>query len=82
MTRNKKLIAAAAIGLLVATWAIVLVIGLFFEPSLALWLGIVTAAALATEAALWVGAAFAGIALFAKVRARLRLRGGPAARSG
>jgi hypothetical protein len=79
MTRNKKAIAAiAAIALLVITWSIVLVVGVFFRPSLPVWVAIVTAAALATEAALWIGAGIAGITLFQKVRNRLRLRSGGA----
>lgn len=77
MTRNKKAIAAiAAVALLVLTWSAVLIVGVFFEPDLALWVGIVTAAAIATEAALWVGAGIAGIALFQRIRDRLRLRSG------
>jgi hypothetical protein len=69
MTRSKKVIAAlAAVALLVLTWAAVLIVGLFFKPSLAVWFGIVTAAAIATEVALWVGAAIAGIALFQHIR--------------
>jgi hypothetical protein len=72
---NVKLIATCtAFGLLALTWFAVLVVGVFFEPSRAAWLGIVTAAAIATEVAIWVGASIAGIALFARVREKLRLR--------
>ncbi len=79
MTRNKKTIAAvAAVALLVLTWSVVLIVGFFFRPSLTVWIGIVTAAALATEAALWIGAGIAGITLFQKIRNRVRLRSGRA----
>ena len=75
MTLSKKAIAAiAAVVLLIITWSTVLVVGFFFRPSLALWFGIVTAAAIATEIALWVGAGIAGIAVFQRIRERLRLR--------
>jgi hypothetical protein len=74
-TMNVKRIAAfAAFGLLAATWLTVVVVGAFFEPSKAVWIAIVTAAAIATEVALWLGATIAGITLFEKLRARLRLR--------
>lgn len=77
MIRSKRTIAAAiAVGLLVLTWTGVLIVGFLFRPSLAVWVGIVTAAAIATEIALWVGAGIAGIALFQKVRNRIRLRSG------
>jgi hypothetical protein len=70
----KRLAACAAVALLGITWLAVLVIGLFFEPSKAAWFAIVTAAAIATEVAFWLGATIAGITVFAKLRARLRLR--------
>jgi len=77
MTLSKKAIAAvAAVALLTVTWAAVLIVGFFFRPSLTLWVGIVTAAAIATEVALWVGAGIAGIAIFQRIRNRLRLRSG------
>ena len=71
---NKAIAAVAAIVLLILTWGAVLIVGIFFEPSLALWAGIVTAAALATEGALWIGAGIAGIAVFQRIRNRLRFR--------
>lgn len=70
----KKLAGIAAIGLLAVTWGAMLVIGLFFEPSTTTWVAIVTAAALATEIAMWIGASIAGITVFQKIRDRLRLR--------
>lgn len=75
MIRSKKaMIAAGIVALLVVTWTAVLAIGFIVRPSLPVWFGIVTAAAIVSEIALWIGAAVAGIALFQKVRDRLRLR--------
>ena len=79
MIRSKKaMIAAGAIALLVVTWTVVLTIGFVVRPSLPVWVGIVTAAAILSEVALWIGAAVAGVAVFQKVRDRLRLRSGRA----
>lgn len=75
MKYNRKTVAAlSAVGLLMLTWSAVLVVGFLFRPSLNVWIGIVTAAAIATEIALWIGAGIAGIALFKRVRNRIWMR--------
>ena len=71
---KKKLIAAAAIALVVLAWTGAAVSLLLFEPTLAQWTIIVTVAALATEAALWVGAVLLGIEAIGRLRARMRFR--------
>ena len=71
---KKKLIGAAAIALVVLVWAGAAATLLLFEPTLAQWTIIVTVAALATEAALWVGAVLLGIEAIGRLRARMRFR--------
>ena len=68
------MLVAAIVALLIVTWGVVLAVGFIVRPSLPVWLGIVAAAAILSEIALWIGTAVAGIALFQKVRDRLRLR--------
>jgi hypothetical protein len=55
----------------VATWAAAAVAYFFFEPSLALWTGLVTAAALSLEAFFWVGAGVLGWSFLAGRREML-----------
>lgn len=51
----------ALVGLVVlATWGAALIAYFFFEPSIALWTGLVTAAALSIEAFFWLGAGVLG----------------------
>ena len=71
---KKKLIAAGAIALVVLAWLGAGAAFLIFEPTLAQWTLIVTAAALATEAALWIGAVLLGIEAIGRLRARLRFK--------
>jgi hypothetical protein len=66
------IIAGAAV---VLTWSAALITYLFFDPSLALWAGLVTAGALSLEAFFWVGAGVLGWSFLAGRRAMLdRLR--------
>jgi hypothetical protein len=44
----------------VATWAAAAIAYFFFEPSLVLWTGMVTVAALSLEAFFWIGAGVLG----------------------
>ena len=71
---KKRLIAAAALALVVLVWAGAAAALVLFEPTLAQWTIIVTVAALATEAALWVGAVLLGIEAIGRLRARMRFR--------
>jgi hypothetical protein len=59
----------------IAAWAVLAVAYFFFEPSLAVWTGLVTAAALSLEAFLWVAAGALGWSFLAGRRRMLeRLR--------
>lgn len=55
----------------VATWAAAAIAFFFFEPGLALWTGLVTAAALSLEAFFWVGAGVLGWSFLAGRREML-----------
>jgi hypothetical protein len=63
------LIAAGLI--VVAAWAAVAVAYFFFDPGLALWTALVTAAALSLEGFFWVGAGVLGWSFLAGRRAAL-----------
>ena len=71
---KKKLLAISIFGLVVLAWIGAALAWLLLEPSLAQWTLIVTAVALATEAALWAGAVLLGVEAIARLRSRLRLR--------
>ncbi len=71
---KKKLLAAILLGLVVAVWTAAAAAFFLLEPSLAQWTLIVTAAALATEGAMWVGAVLLGIEAIRRLRARIWLR--------
>lgn len=59
-------------GLVVAgTWAAAAIAYFFFEPSLALWTGLVTAGALSLEGFFWVGAGVLGWSFLAGRRETL-----------
>jgi hypothetical protein len=75
--RFRRLAALGALAIVLLAWIGVAASWFLLHPSLAQWTLIVTAAALVTEAMLWVGAALLGIAAFARVRGWLRLRRGP-----
>jgi hypothetical protein len=55
----------------VATWAAAAIAYFFFEPGVALWTGMVTAAALSLEAFFWVGAGVLGWSFLAGRREML-----------
>ena len=65
------MILAAAGALVVATWGAVAVAYFFFEPSLVVWTGLVTAAALVLEGFFWVGAGVLGWSFLAGRREML-----------
>ena len=56
----------------VAAWTALAMAYFFFDPSLALWTGLVTAAALSLEGFLWVGAGVLGWSFLAGRRATLQ----------
>lgn len=58
--------------IVVATWAAVAVGYFFFDPSLALWTALVTAAALSLEGFFWVCASVLGWSFLAARRAKLQ----------
>jgi hypothetical protein len=67
------MIAAGAVA--ASAWGAVAIAYIFFEPSLAAWTALVTAAALCLEGFLWVGAGVLGWSFLAGRRATLaRLR--------
>ncbi len=65
------LILAGAGALVVASWTAAAAAYFFFEPSIALWTGLVTAAALSLEAFFWVGAGVLGWSFLAGRREML-----------
>ena len=69
--RTRFILAAAAVILVVCAWLGVAAVALFFEPTTAQWVAAVTAAAVITEGALYVGAALLGITLFKRIRGLL-----------
>lgn len=71
---KKKLLAAILLGLVVTVWTAAAAALVLLEPTLAQWTLIVTAAALATEGAMWVGAVLLGIEAIRRLRARIWLR--------
>ena len=58
--RLRWIILAVAGAVVAAAWAALAVAYFFFEPSLAVWTGLVTAAALSLEGFFWVGAGVLG----------------------
>jgi hypothetical protein len=71
---KKKAVALALLAFVALVWIGVAASLLLLEPSLAQWTLIVTAAALASEGAMWVGAVLLGIEAIARLRAKFRLR--------
>lgn len=73
--KARWLILSVAGAILAAAWAAVAVAYFFLEPSLALWTGLVTAAAISLEGFFWVAAGVLGWSFLAGRRAMLeRLR--------
>lgn len=67
----KWLILGLAGLILIGAWSAVVITKLFFDPSMAQWVGVVTVAAFATEGFLWVAAGVFGFSFLAKRRAML-----------
>jgi uncharacterized membrane protein len=76
MAKSRKLlIGACLLGLVVLVWAGALLALLLVRPTLAQWTLIVTAAALVTEVAMWIGVALLGLTALNRFRIWARLRG-------
>lgn len=69
--RIRWIILIAAGLVVVAAWTALGVAYFFFEPSLALWTGLVTAAALSLEGFFWLGAGVLGWSFLAGRKAML-----------
>ncbi len=69
--KTKWIILSLAGAAVIATWGAAATAYFFFEPSRALWIGLVTAGALSLEAFLWVGAGVLGWSFLAGRRAKL-----------
>jgi hypothetical protein len=69
--KARWIILIAAGLIVVAAWAAVAAAYFFFDPSLALWTALVTAAALSLEGFFWVGAGVLGWSFLAGRRAML-----------
>lgn len=73
--KARWIVVSVAGAVVVVAWGAAAVAYFFFEPSLALWTGLVTAAAVSLEAFFWVGAGVLGWSFLAGRRATLeRLR--------
>lgn len=70
----KLLIGLAALALVLVAWTGVALAYFLFDPTLAQWTVIVTIAAVATEVAVWIGAAILGISALQRLRRWTRLR--------
>ena len=69
MVKSKKLlIGAGLLGIVVLAWTGALLAFLLLEPTLAQWTAIVTAAAIVTEVALWIGVALLGLTALNRFR--------------
>lgn len=76
MVKSKKLlIGAGLLGLVVLAWTGALLAFLLLEPTLAQWTLIVTAAAIVSEVAMWIGVALLGLTALDRFRIWTRLRG-------
>ena len=75
MKSKKLLIGAGLVGLVVLAWTGALIALLLFKPSLAQWTLIVTAAAIVSEIAMWIGVALLGLTMLDRFRIWSRLRG-------
>jgi hypothetical protein len=67
----KWVILGLAAFVLVGAWSALVIAKLFFDPSMAQWVGVVTVAAFATEGFLWVAAGVFGWSFLSKRRAML-----------
>lgn len=69
--RSGRILAVLACSLAIAGWLAAGTMILFFEPTTAQKLAAVAAAAVATEVALWICAAFLGVSVFRWIAKRL-----------
>lgn len=75
MVKSKKvLIGALLLGLVVLAWTCVFLVWLLFSPTLTQWTLAVTAAAIVSEVAMWIGVALLGITALDRFRIWTRLR--------
>lgn len=70
--RVRRIILGLAGVLVALTWGTAAIAYVFFHPSLALWTGLVTAAALSLEGFFWVGAGVFGWSFLAGRRRQLQ----------
>lgn len=75
MKSKKLLIGACLVGLVVVAWTGALLAFLLLHPTLAQWTLIVTAAAIVSEVAMWMGVALLGLTALNRFRIWERLRG-------
>ena len=76
MVKSKKLlIGAGLLGTVILAWTGALLAFLLLDPTLAQWTAIVTAAAIVSEVALWIGVALLGLTALNRFRIWSRLRG-------
>lgn len=76
MLKSKKLlIGAGLVGLVILVWAGAFLALILFKPNLAQWTLIVTAAAIVSEIAMWIGVALLGLTALNRFRIWTRLRG-------
>jgi len=76
MAKSKKLlIGAFLLGVVVLAWTGALLALLLLHPTLAQWTLIVTAAAIVSEVAMWIGVALLGLTALNRFRIWVRLRG-------
>ena len=74
MKSKKLLIGAGLVGIVILAWTGALVAFLLIKPTLAQWTLIVTAAAIVSEVAMWIGVALVGLTAFERFRIWSRLR--------
>ncbi len=75
MVKSKRLlIGAFLVGLVVLAWTGVFLVWLLLSPTLAQWTLAVTAAAIVSEFAMWIGVALLGITALDRFRIWTRLR--------
>lgn len=71
---KRRLVGAALLAFVALVWASAFLALKLFEPSVAQWTLIVTAAAIATEVAMWAGVALLGWTALDRFRVWKRLR--------
>ena len=71
---GQRMAVALLLAVIALSWAAVGAAALFLDLTSRQWILAVAAAAVATEVALYIGAVFLGLAVFQRIRSRLRLR--------